>query len=363
LIIRYITYDQLKTFSIACVLFAVLVNPKDTHALQNCYGAFDRDTWTNCVGSITLINGNRYTGVWRNGSMHGQGKVFYKNGDVYEGGFKNGLRSGYGVLTYANGEKFEGKFRLGQPVYNEGIAGKKPRNKNPNSSNPDEVISASSGSGFAISNQGHVITNHHVIDGCQGVKIHFDGRSVDARTLAFDPQNDLALLKGEFKPLKTLPLSDDKPEILQDVYVAGYPFGRRVSSTVKVTKGIVSSLSGIGNNFSNIQIDAALQPGNSGGPILDEKGNVIGVAVAKLDVKKILSDYGVIPENTNFGIKTSIVKNILEGHGVPLKRPNNSEISKSELAKNLSGATFYLSCWMTTAQIQHMRSRKVFFLK
>ena len=75
--------------------------------------------------------------------------------------------------------------------------------------------------------------------------------------------------------------------------MAGYPFGQKVSTSVKVTKGIVSALTGMENNFSNIQIDAALQPGNSGGPILDDKGNVIGVAVAKLD-SKILENYGTI---------------------------------------------------------------------
>ena len=63
--------------------------------------------------------------------------------------------------------------------------------------------------------------------------------------------------------------------------MAGYPFGRKISGSVKVTKGIVSSLTGAGNNFSNIQIDAAINPGNSGGPIIDaESGNVIGVTVA-----------------------------------------------------------------------------------
>ena len=70
---------------------------------------------------------------------------------------------------------------------------------------------------------------------------------------------------------------------MQDIFVAGYPFGQRIRASVKITKGIVRSLTGIGNNYSNIQIDAALQPGNSGGPIINERGNVIGVAVAKLD--------------------------------------------------------------------------------
>ena len=146
----------------------------------------------------------------------------------------------------------------------------------------DEIVSASSGSGFAVSSNGHVITNHHVIEGCQKVKIHHNGRSIPATVVTFDPQNDLALLKGDFRPSTVLPLSTNSPELLQDVYVAGYPFGRRISTGVKVTKGIISSLTGIGNNFSNIQIDAALQPGNSGGPILDDKGNVVGVAVARI---------------------------------------------------------------------------------
>ena len=81
--------------------------------------------------------------------------------------------------------------------------------------------------------------------------------------------------------------------------MAGFPFGDKFSTSIKVTKGIVSALTGLGNNFSNIQIDAALQNGNSGGPILDEFGNVVGVAVAKLDAKYMLDKFGIIPENTN----------------------------------------------------------------
>ena len=143
------------------------------------------------------------------------------------------------------------------------------------------------------------------------------------------------------------------------MYVAEYPFGRRISTGVKVTKGIISSLTGIGNNFANIQIDAALQPGNSGGPILDDRGNVVGVAVAKLDIKKILKNFGVIPENTNFGIKTSVVRSILESSNVSFPPPNASPISKTKLGRMISDGTYYLSCWMTMAQIENMRSKKV----
>jgi hypothetical protein len=227
--------------------------------------------------------------------------------------------------------------------------------------NSNKVIYASSGSGFAISNDGHIITNNHVIEGCQNVKIHHKGKTITASVLTFDPRNDIALLKGDFRPSTVFPLSDEKPELLQDIYVAGYPFGRRISTSVKVTKGIVSSLTGIGNNFSNIQIDAALQPGNSGGPILNEKGNVVGVAVAKLDIKKILESYGTLPENTNFGVKTSVVRSITNSMNLSLPRPSQRPIAKSELGKKISDGTYYLSCWMTMAQIEQMKSKKVIF--
>ena len=123
----------------------------------------------------------------------------------------------------------------------------------------------------------------------------------------------------------------------------------------------MTALAGIGSNFSNIQIDAALQPGNSGGPILDDKGNVVGVAVARLDKVKTLKKLGSLPENTNFGIKTSVVRSILESRNISFLKPNTAPISKTKLGKMISGATYYLSCWMTTAQIEKMRSKKVIF--
>jgi S1-C subfamily serine protease len=149
--------------------------------------------------------------------------------------------------------------------------------------------------------------------------------------------------------------------LLQEIYVAGYPFGRKVSTSVKVTKGIISSLTGIGNNFSNIQIDAALQPGNSGGPILSRKGNVVGVAVARLDKIKVLEEFGSLPENINFGIKSSVVRSILESSNIALPSPNVASLSRSKLGKMISDGTYYLSCWMTMAQVEKMRSKKVIF--
>ena len=224
-----------------------------------------------------------------------------------------------------------------------------------------ETYNVASGTGFYVSEAGHIITNHHVIDGCKDIKVHSKGEVLTTLKIADDRQNDLALLKVSHKPSHVFPLSGDSPYPLQDIVVAGFPFGDRVSSSLKFTKGIVSSLSGIGNNYSEIQIDAALQPGNSGGPIIDEYGNIIAVAVAKLDMKKILKDYGVIPENTNFGIKTSAVRNLLQGNAVSTKPPNTGILSKQELSRIATDGTVFLSCWMTVAQIENMKSRKVLF--
>tara|TARA_R110002153_G_scaffold260884_1_gene421102 strand:+ start:175 stop:1896 length:1722 start_codon:yes stop_codon:yes gene_type:complete len=225
----------------------------------------------------------------------------------------------------------------------------------------DAIISASSGSGFSVSADGYVITNNHVIEGCQKVVVHTKSKDVTMRLITYDPQNDLALLKGDFRPSTVFALSRSRPELLQDVYVAGYPFGVEISTAVKVTKGIISSLTGIGNNFSNIQIDAALQSGNSGGPIIDELGNVVGVAVSKLDAKYMFDNFGSIPENTNFGIKSNVVRNILDSNDVDTPSANQSEISKSKLGKMISNGTYYISCWMTMAQVEKLRTKKVMF--
>ena len=225
----------------------------------------------------------------------------------------------------------------------------------------DETRKVASGTGFYVSEDGHIMTNHHVIDGCQEIKVHSKGKIFDTVKIASDAQNDLALLKVESKPPHVFALSQNGSFPLQDIIVAGFPFGDRVSSTLKFTKGIVSSVAGLGNNYSEIQIDAALQPGNSGGPIVDDYGNVIAVAVSKLDMRKILKDYGVIPENTNFGVKVSVVKNLMQGNSVQFKKPNTDVISKPELSKSVTNGTVYLTCWMTTAQIRELKKRKVMF--
>lgn len=372
--------------------------------------------WNNCFAVYSFPKGDeyygdRYEGMVKNDKWHGQGTYYYSNGNKYVGEFKEGVAEGLGTLFHFaenenKGDKYIGQFKnyefYGQGTYyfadgriekgdfkngklngfaisynSDGSIDKQGiwkddqflssssqnnnQKKSVDKNNNENILNAASGTGFAVSSNGYVITNYHVIDGCQSIKIHLQGNVIPASIIKFDPQNDIALLKGNFAPTHVLPLSNEKTVLLEDIFVAGFPFGNQISTAIKVTKGIVSSLTGIGNNFSNFQIDAALQPGNSGGPILNNKGNVIGVAVAKLDRKYIEKNFGVIPENTNFGIKTSVVKSMLNSIEINLPQPNINQISTRDLGKNISNSTYYLSCWMTTAQIEKLKSEKVIF--
>ena len=355
-------------------------------------------------GTYTHANGDKYVGEYRNDKYQGQGTSTYANGDKYVGEYRRGKRRGQGTYTHANGDKYVGEFRddkyhgQGTLTLDDGrvLAGiwrnnefqyarkdpkieerrkaeretkrlkqeqiaREKREEKRRQADKEKVIAAASGTGFVVSNSGHIVTNNHVIDGCQEVKVHTDGDVYKAKILRRDTVNDLAVIKANFKPSRVLAISGEDVEELMPIVVAGFPFGTWFSSSIKFTRGIVSSLSGIGDNYSRMQIDAALQPGNSGGPIIDENGNVVGVAVAKLGLKVALEEFGAIPEGTNFGIKSTVVRSFLKANGVKLRKPSNDEISRTELVEQTKGATLFLTCWMTYAQIKEQRTEKVMF--
>ena len=145
---------------------------------------------------------------------------------------------------------------------------------------------------------------------------------------------------------------------MEDVVIAGYPLGKRISASIKTSKGSVTSLAGYGDNYSEFQTDAALNQGNSGGPIMDQKGNVVGVAVAAYGKKE-----GV--ESFNFGIKASTLKTFANSNNLTFLPPNSRDLSNKELGQLITDATLYIECWMTVAQIKQMiaekENRKAFF--
>ena len=154
--------------------------------------------------------------------------------------------------------------------------------------------------------------------------------------VAKDSYLDLALLKTNLRNTTYIPLSKDPPRKLQRIIAAGYPFGKYVSDDMKFTSGIVSSLKGIGDDSTRLQIDAALNPGNSGGPIINEEtGELVAVAVAGLRKDKT--------EAVNFGIKTISVKNFLESNQINT-RTFTKKYNRENIASLLEKATLYVFC-------------------
>ena len=154
-----------------------------------------------------------------------------------------------------------------------------------------------SGSGFFISQEGHFVSNYHVIKECEQVYLERASESLLGRVFATDKANDLVLMKVDASPKYFLPISSKDPDLLEEIYVAGFPFGQVLGGSVKVTKGIVSSTKGLGDDDSTLQIDAALQPGNSGGPVfvnVKDKRYVVGVSTMKLSGQQVEGEGGII---------------------------------------------------------------------
>lgn len=198
-----------------------------------------------------------------------------------------------------------------------------------------------SGSGFLVSNSGHVLTNAHVVSECNN--IYVDNQS--AQLLGSSDDFDLALLLTSpalsKKPAKFSP----SPALLNsDVTVAGYPYAGLLSG-LNVTRGAISSLKGLRGEATQMQISAPVQPGNSGGPVIGADGEVVGVVVAKLDAKKLSEATGDIPQNVNFAIRGEIAKLFLSQHGVePIMGESNERVDSVELARMAGLFTVFIEC-------------------
>jgi uncharacterized protein len=187
---------------------------------------------------------------------------------------------------------------------------KKPSSDN---SNDDGSLSPDAfGSGFYVTSNGYLLTNQHVVDGARQVFVYSGSRQLPARVVKTDAANDLALLKvsGTFA---ALPVSSSRRVKLgQTVSTVGFPNPDLQGKSPKLTKGEISSLSGASDDPKYFQISVPLQPGNSGGPLVDAYGNVIGVVTAKLNAGAALAKTGDLPENVNYAVKGTFVMGFLE---------------------------------------------------
>lgn len=217
-----------------------------------------------------------------------------------------------------------------------------------NAAAPKQSKSATqTGTGFVISSNGHVVTNQHVIDGCGEITGNLSGEApLKLRLVSSDETNDLALLQAPSPFKEVAVIRANSVQTGEGVIAIGYPYRGLLTSDFTVTTGIVSSLSGIFNDTRHLQISAAVQPGNSGGPLLDFTGAVVGVVAAKLDAIKVARATGNLPENINFAIKTGALRDFLDNSAVMYRDTERRELNRetAEVAKKARGFTLLISC-------------------
>lgn len=171
----------------------------------------------------------------------------------------------------------------------------------------------STGTGFFVTADGFFVTCFHVVVGGGNVNLrNLKGETIPARVVLTDRVNDLALLKaeGSFKPLPVASSSEMRRGAA--IVTMGFPNVRQQGIEPKVTDGIINSFSGANNDPRVFQVSAPVQTGNSGGPLVNMEGNVVGVVASKLDAQAIARQTGDIPQNVNYAIKSQFLLELLE---------------------------------------------------
>jgi len=197
----------------------------------------------------------------------------------------------------------------------------------------------STGSGFRVA-RGAFVTNHHVIEGCRNLRINDE----PAQLRGGDVASDLALLTVNI-PGPSASLRAQRVGVGEPVAVAGYPL-RGLLSGFNMTTGSLSSMSGIGGDTRYFQITAPVQPGNSGGPMLDSAGNLVGVVVSKLDTVRMMKITGDIPQNVNFAINVNVLRSFLDANGVDYGTGNSgAAVLPTVIAERARGFTVLVECW------------------
>lgn len=195
------------------------------------------------------------------------------------------------------------------------------------------------GTGFLVNDDGEVVSNAHVVQRCKSVKARIRDFEFEVEVVVQDGNNDLAILRVSQEFLTALRQDFVRQTGIKiapnrvsrkvatfskatsiragsQVVVVGHPLPGLLSSGANVTTGVISALAGIRNDKRMFQITAPIQPGSSGGPVIDMNGNLVGVVVAKLDALAVATETGDIPQNVNFAINSEVLRAFLSTHSI-----------------------------------------------
>ena len=205
-----------------------------------------------------------------------------------------------------------------------------------------------SGTGFAIKN-GYVVTNYHVVEGAKSIKVYGVKGQMNiglfANVVSTDKTNDLAILKisdPSFTGFGSIPYSikNQTLDVGENVWVLGYPLTQYLGNEIKLTNGLISSKSGYQGDVATYQITAPVQPGNSGGPMFDSKGNIVGIVNAGVPGA----------DNVGYAIKTTYLFNLADISSILSSLPTSNTIAQLSLPEQVKRTKDYVFLLMCSSQ-------------
>jgi len=205
----------------------------------------------------------------------------------------------------------------------------------------------STGTGFVINSNAHMVTNHHVISDCKRIEVMNSKISSRAKVLFTDEINDLAVIKSN-SPVNSYAFlrGGRGVRVGEDITTVGYPLGTILGESVKVTTGNISSVTGFANDTTIMQITAPIQLGNSGGPVLDMSGNVVGVVSAKINEMAVAKETGSLLQNINLAIKSQTLQMFLDTHQIDYKMKNSdTKLETADIAETAQEYTIRVTCY------------------
>ncbi len=178
---------------------------------------------------------------------------------------------------------------------------------------PDPDHLRAIGSGFFITRDGYLLTNFHVVKDADSVKVKYKNETIDAKVIETDTLDDLAVLKVDGRTFPAIAIAaKDSVTLGQEVFTIGFPNIQMQGLEPKYTDGKISSLAGMEDDETEYQISVPVQPGNSGGPLCDANGEVVGVVVARLSDMAAMKISGAVPQNVNYAVKARPVRQLLK---------------------------------------------------
>ena len=260
--------------------------------------------------------------------------VFSINSQVLERLKSKDLRGNYfGLIAYGKGEYAMENLIVKEFLSQDDLDKKAPKRKNEKSNEWK-----GNGSGFFINEKGYIATNYHVVEDAKEIQVEYFQKGIknvySAKVIVSDKQNDLSIIQikdPKFKLLPAIPyvFNTSIKDVGTDVFALGYPIADVMGEEIKFTDGKISSKTGIQGDITVYQISVPIQPGNSGGPLFDNKGNLVGITSAALNKEYFNS------ENANYAIKISYLKNLVDVMPEAISLPNYVEIYNKSLTEKI----------------------------